>query len=176
MKKLSFFSILPTAITTAMLCMVWPVAAQQYADLDRPEWKEDAVPPPPAYSLRGLIDVEMPAASSVKMGLDPDTISINQETGIVRYVVIARGPSAVNAIYEGMRCATGEYRVYSRKTQDTEWTPSTSSEWKSMRGQVTYPHPYRLARDGICIGTGTNQTKDAMVRALKSPKGTLYND
>ena len=176
MKKLSFFSILPTAITIAMLCMAWPVAAQQYADLDRPEWKEDAVPPPPAYSLRGLIDVEMPAASSVKMGLDPDTISINQETGIVRYVVIARGPSAVNAMYEGIRCSTGEYRVYSRKTQDTEWTPSTSSGWKTMRGQVTYPHPYRLARDGICIGTGTNQTKDAMVRALKSPKGTLYND
>jgi len=27
-----------------------PVAAQ-YADLDRADWQEDAVPPPPAYSL-----------------------------------------------------------------------------------------------------------------------------
>jgi len=45
-----------------------------------------------------------------------------------------------------------------------------------MRGQVTYPHPYRLARDGICLGTVNNRSVQEMVRALKSPKGTLYED
>ena len=148
----------------------------RYAGDDAPEWKEDAAPPPPAYSVKNLINIEMPAASTVRMGIDPDTITINKDTGIVRYIVVARGPSAVNAMYEGIRCATGEYRVYARQTPGNDWSFSTESEWKSMRGQVTYPHPYRLARDGICLGTVNNRSVQEMVRALKSPKGTLYED
>ncbi len=159
-----------------LLCigMAMPAAAQ-YADLDRADWKEDTIPPPPSYSVSGLIDIEMPRAFTVRMGIDPKTITLNAESGIVRYVVVARGPSAVNAIYEGIRCATGEYRVYSRQVQGGEWSQASDSEWKSMRGQVSYPHPYRLARDGICLGATANSTPQEMIRALRSPKGTLYD-
>ncbi|WP_051236877.1 CNP1-like family protein [Ottowia thiooxydans] len=173
------YSLLPSLAAAgamaATLCLPLPSAAQS-ADMDRVDWKEDSVPPPLPYSLKGLIEVEMPRASSVKIGIDPSTIVINHTTGIVRYVVVARGPSAVNAMYEGIRCSTGEYRVYARQTQGGEWSPNSSSEWNSMLGQTTYRHPFRLARNGICIGTGTAQTNEDMVRALKSPKGTLYED
>ena len=69
-------------------------AHAQYANDDIADWKEDAVPPPPAYRLSGLVDIDMPNGSSIKMGVDPKTITINHATGIVRYVVVARGPSA----------------------------------------------------------------------------------
>ena len=179
MKKLSKFfslSVAGVAGSVALLCfgLALPATAQ-YADLDRADWKEDSVPPPPAFSVSGLIDIEMPRASSVRMGIDPKTITLNSDTGIVRYVVVARGPSAVNAMYEGIRCATGEYRVYARQVQGGEWSPASDSEWKSMRGQVTYPHPYRLARDGICLGATANSAPQEMIRALRSPRGTLYD-
>ena len=146
------------------------------ADLDRADWKEDAAPPPPVYSTSRLIDIEMPRSATVRMGIDPETITINHDTGIVRYVVVARGPSAVNATYEGIRCATGEYRVYARQVQGNPWTPSGEDDWKSMRGQtsVMVQHPYRLARDGMCIGTGVRQTVADMVRELKSGNRSLY--
>ncbi len=150
------------------------LAEGPYATDDLREWKEDSVPPPPAYSAKNLIEIEMPKGSTVKMGVDPDTIRVNQDTGIVRYVVVARGPSAVNAVYEGIRCDTGEYRVYARQTPGNDWSYSTESEWKSMRGQMTYPHPFRLARDGMCIGTAVNHSPREIIQALKSPKGTLY--
>ena len=35
-------------------------------------------------------------------------------------------------------------------------------------------HPYRLARDGMCIGTGVRQTVADMVRELKSGNRSLY--
>ena len=151
-------------------------ALAQTLDLDRSDWKEDAVPPPPAYSVNRLIEIEMPRSASVRMGIDPDTITINHQTGIVRYVVVARGPSATNASYEGIRCATGEYRVYARQTQGNAWTPSDEGGWKSMLGQssVMVKHPARLARDGICIGTGVRQTVADMVRELKSGNKSLY--
>ena len=45
-----------------------------------------------------------------------------------------------------------------------------------MLGQssVMVKHPARLARDGICIGTGVRQTVADMVRELKSGNKSLY--
>lgn len=151
-------------------------ALAQYADLDRADWKEDAVPPPPAYSTSRLIEIDMPRSSSVKMGIDPDTIALNHDTGIVRYVVVARGPSALNATYEGIRCATGEYRIYARQVQGSEWTPNPDQDWKSMRGQsrVMVTHPYQLARGGLCIGTALRQSAADMVRELRTGNRSLY--
>ncbi len=168
------------AIATPLLAVcalaIGTVASAQYADLDRADWKEDEVPPPPAYSTSRLIEIEMPRTATVRMGIDPDTIRINHDTGIVRYVVVARGPSAVNASYEGIRCATGEFRIYARQVQGNPWTPSSDTDWKSMRGQssVMVRHPFSLARDGICIGTGVRQTVADMVRELKSGNRSLY--
>ena len=118
----------------------------------------------------------MPRGASVKMGIDPKTITINHATGIVRYVVVARGPSAVNASYEGIRCATGEYKVYARQTEGNPWSPSGEDDWKPMRGQsgVVVAYPLRLAREGICVGTGVRQTVDDMVRELRSGNQSLY--
>ncbi len=151
-------------------------ALAQYADLDRADWKEDAIPPPPAYSTSGLIEIDMPRTSSVKMGIDPTTITINRETGIVRYVVVARGSSALNASYEGIRCATGEFRVYARQTQGNPWSNSADGAWKSMRGQssVMVQYPHWLARNGICVGSSVRPTVTEMVRELKSGNATLY--
>lgn len=158
----------------ALLVNGWAWA--QYADLDRADWAEDEVPPPPAYTLKRLIDIEMPRTSSIRMGIDPDTLRINIDTGIVRYVVVAQGSSAVNASYEGIRCATGEYRVYARQVQGGAWSASSDSSWKPMRGQggVQVRHPFQLARDGLCIGTGMRLEVDEMVRELKTGNSTLY--
>ena len=126
----------------------------QYANDDRADWREDTVPPPPAYQ----------------------PITLNPQSGIVRYVVVARGPSAVNAFYEGIRCATGEYRVYARQVQGGDWAPSEDEGWKPMRGQssVMVQHPGRLAQGGLCVGTSVQQSVTQAVRELRSGNKSLY--
>ena len=163
-------------LLAAVALLVSAAAHAQYADLDRADWKEDAAPPPPVYSTSRLIDIEMPRSATVRMGIDPETITINHDTGIVRYVVVARGPSAVNATYEGIRCATGEYRVYARQVQGSPWAPSTESAWKPMMGQntVMVRHPYQLARGGLCNGTTVRHSVAEIVRALKTGDQVLY--
>lgn len=43
--------------------------------------------------------------------IDPDSLAVGD--GIVRYALVARSPSGVdNVSYEGLRCGTGEVRVY----------------------------------------------------------------
>ncbi|MFD1712098.1 hypothetical protein FVQ98_04920 [Ottowia sp. GY511] len=151
-------------------------AGAQYANADLADWKEGTVPPPPAYSLSGLVDIEMPRGSSVRMGVDPNTIALNHDTGIVRYVAVARGPSAVNATYEGIRCATGEFRIYARQVQGGEWTMNSETDWKAMQGQnnIMVKHPLQLARGGMCMGSTLRQDAKDIVRELKSGNQSLY--
>lgn len=140
------------------------------------DWQEGAVPPPPAYSVDQLIDVDARRGAALKIGVDPRSIQLDLRTGVVRYVVVARGPGATNAMYEGIRCKTGEYRVYARQSQNAPWSANRDDRWHAMRGQTHYPHPYRLARDGMCLGTAVNPEVADIVRALRSPQGTLYAD
>jgi len=164
-------------VVGAWLALALPVMAQEYAAPDPADWREDEAPPPPAYSTSQLIPIDMPPGASVKMGVDPKTITINRQTGIVRYVVVARGPSAVNASYEGMRCATGEYKVYARQTPGNPWSPSSEPNWKPMSIQsgVVTAYPALLARDGMCVGPSVPQSVDAMVRDLRTGNRSMYN-
>lgn len=163
-------------LTVGLGACLASAALAQYADDDAADWKEDAVPPPPAYGTSGLVDIDMPRSSSVRMGVDPKTITINQKTGIVRYVVVARGPSAVNASYEGIRCSTGEYRVYARQVQGGEWSMSEEQGWRPLRNQggIMVQYPLRLAQGGICLGKGIRNSVDEMVRALLTNDQELY--
>ena len=117
-------------------------AAAQYASDALYDWKEGEVPPAPAWSTKGLIDADLPCRS-VRVGMDPATITLDIKTGIV-----ARGVSAVNASYEGIRCSTGEWRVYARQIPGEEWQPA-SSGWQVMR-DARSPHAYWFAKTGIC--------------------------
>ena len=138
-------------------------------DPDAPKWEEGEVPTPPAYSLDHLIDIELPRARnrSVKIGVASETIAVDTKTGIVRYVAVARGPSAVNASYEGVRCATAEYRVYTRQVAGQPWEPVRGGAWLPMVGQSSAPHPYALALGGMCVGTSVNAPAETIIRALR---------
>ena len=151
------------------------LAAPLLGEID-PDGREDEVPPPPAYSTSGLVDVDMPVGSTVKVGLDPNTLMLNQKTGIVRYVVVMRGTAAVNASYEGIRCATGEWRIYARQTEGNPWTDNEDDTWKplSQRSGTIISYPVRLARDGLCMGSSLRFSAQEMVRELRTGNSSLY--
>ena len=151
-------------------------APQSAVEESSTSWKDTNVPPPPAYSVSRLIGIDMPAYSSIKLGIDPDTIRIDRTAQVVRYVVVARGQSAVNASYEGIHCATGEYRVYAHQIQHGAWVKDSDSDWKAMQGQGGFSatYPYELARDGLCVGPSMRSTVDAMVRELRTGNSSLY--
>jgi len=145
-------------------------------DLDNPDKDltpqvEDTAPAPPAYDIRRLIDVAVPPGSTVKVGIDPKTISIDYASGVVRYVVVARGPAAVNAMHEGIRCSTGEFRVYARQVQGQPWVRTSDSAWRNLndrQGGVLVQHPLALAQGGLCDGPAITATPSQMENLLRS--------
>lgn len=139
-------------------------------------WEEDLVPPPPAFDGNKLIELDMPVGTSVKVGVAADSIRISPESGVVRYIMVARGPTARNVSYEGIHCAGDSFRVYARKIQGQPWVQEDHSEWTPMSGQggIQARYPYQLAKNGMCMGRTTPDSVPAIIRDLKSGRDSLY--
>lgn len=165
----------PTAWQRALLTLTVAIGLALHGSLasaqsaaDDPDWKESAVPPPPSFDVQRLVPFDVSINSPLKWGFDPETMKITGD-GIVRYVVVAQSPSgAQSAMYEAVRCATGEWKTYARFHKDSGWTVATDPQWLSLRKQPS-PHAQRLAQQGLCIGGSAAQTVRDIVRNMKLP-------
>lgn len=135
---------------------------------DDPEWKELDAPSPPAFSTDKLLPLDMPPYVSVKFGIDPSTLSIGVD-GIVRYVVVTRNTSGtVNAMFEGIRCGTGEVKTYARANDKGVWSTVTEPKWRVFTDNLPSKHAWVFARQAACDGRATAASSTAdIIKALK---------
>jgi hypothetical protein len=141
----------------------------QLAPLD-PDWREVEAPPAPTFSLDGLVSLDTPR-SGLRFGVAPATVALGSD-GIVRYVVVAMGPSgATNAMYEGIRCNTGEYKVYARHNPGSGWVIAKEPQWQPLQAAPMPRHALTIARTGACVGHGTAASAAKIVNDLRSPVG-----
>jgi hypothetical protein len=148
--------------------LVLATAAQAAMPVTDPDRKEADVPAAPAFSTSQLLPIEMPSYVSLKFGVDPATLTITPD-GIVRYVVVAVNASgSVNAMYEGIRCATGEVQTYARTNASGAWTNLQEPHWRNLTDNLPSKHALTLARQGACDGRSApaNSTAD-IIKALK---------
>lgn len=149
-----------------VLLLAAGAAQAQLTDID-PDWKESEVPPPPALRTEGLIPLEIPR-SSLRYGVDPKSIALGEDR-IVRYVVVATGSGgAVNGLYEGLRCRTGEVKVYAHYLPGTGWSRVKDADWRPLR-QPQSRHSLAIARNGACMGDSPNRSASQIVQDLRSP-------
>ncbi|MES3003338.1 MAG: CNP1-like family protein [Pseudomonadota bacterium] len=159
-------------VLAALLCAAAATSFAQLNPVD-PDWREVEAPPPGALDTRKLIPLEMPR-SSLRFGVAPASISIGAD-GVVRYVVVASSASgAVNGLYEGIRCSTGEFKVYARHNPGSGWVPVKDAQWRSLHENNVSAHSLTIARTGVCIGHGTNQSTSAIVRDLGGPVDSRF--
>lgn len=152
------------------LLLAASAAHGQLADTN-PDWKEGEAPAPPALRTNGLIPLEIPG-SQLRYGVDPASVSLGSD-GVVRYVVVAASAGgAVNGIYEGIRCSTGEYKVYARNS-GKGWAMS-GSDWRRLHDEPRSRHSLLVARTGACLGRAPNGSAAQIVRDLRSPAADRF--
>ncbi|MBK5206628.1 MAG: CNP1-like family protein [Polaromonas sp.] len=145
-------------------------AAWAQPTVDNPDWKESEVPPPPAFDISKLIMFDVSPNSSLVYGVDPSTIRISNSDSVVRYVVVARSASgASNAMYEGIRCSTGEFKTYARYSPDGHWNPIAHPQWHSLFEKMPSKHALRFAKAGACDNAAPASSVDVLVNRLKNP-------
>jgi hypothetical protein len=155
----------PDAAVAAALLACAVFAAHAQLAPTNPDWTEAEAPPPAALKLDGLIPIDQPG-SSLRFGVAPASVTVGKD-GIVRYVVVAKSTSGtVNAIYEGIRCSAGEFRVYARFNSGS-WSLNKDPLWRSLHDPQPSAHTLTIARTGACIGDGTNRSAEQIVRDLR---------
>ncbi len=142
-------------------------AAQTVVD---PDWKESEAPPPPAFHSDQLIPIDMPSYVSLRLGVDPATLVITPD-GIVRYVMVTRNAAgSISAMYEGIRCASGEVKTYARYSSSGHWSAVKDPLWQRLNDNLPSRHAQAFAQQGACEGSSiTGSSVADIVRALRSP-------
>jgi hypothetical protein len=149
-------------------------AGAQLAPPD-PDWKESEAPRPPAPKTTHLIPVEIPG-TTLRYGIDPESVTLGSD-GVVRYVVIASSNTgAVNALYEGIRCSTGEARIYARHNPDSGWSPASDLSWTPLQQSRPSGHSLAIARNGVCLGRSANRSVAQILQDLRSPVDRRFNN
>ena len=165
-----------TKLAKAFVLLTFLAGGAAWAQLtpDDPDWKETEVPPPPAFDVGKLVTFDVSNTSSLVYGVDPSTIRISIADSIVRYVMVATSASgARNVMYEGIRCATGEFKTYARYSPDGRWSMVSNPEWRPMAANMPSKHALRFARAGACDSAVPAPSVGVMVTRLKSPNFRL---
>jgi hypothetical protein len=153
----------------ALLLLLGTAAFGQLADPD-PDWKESEAPAPPTFKTDRLIALEMPRYLSTKFGVDPQTLRITSD-GLVRYVVVATSPNGNSlAMYEALRCLTGEVKTYARLGSNGAWNAVQDPQWRALSSNQSSVHALALARQGVCDGRAAASASAAeIIRKLNAP-------
>lgn len=156
-----------TALAFTTCLTISSLALGQLVDLD-PDWRELDVKPPATFRTDNLVMVEMPRYLSVRIGIDPDTLTVSSD-GIVRYVVVALTNSGnVNAAFEGIWCRAGDVKTYARAGNDRQWEPVANAQWEDLSANRPSRHAHALARQGVCDGrSAAGRSPQDILRKLK---------
>lgn len=140
---------------------------------EAPVFQEAEVTLPTTLRTTGLIDVPFPG-SELRIGVDPESVSIGSDS-VIRYVMVARSASGtLNAAYEGLRCDTGELKVYARHYPDSGWKAVTNPAWQKLLAGAAQRHALAIARNGMCTSDGRKRSVPEVLRDLRTGLATRY--
>lgn len=123
----------------------------------------------PAYPAEGdYLPFYVSAATPNQFYIDQKSISIGEDA-VVRYTLIVKSPGgALNISFEGIRCATGERKLYAFGRSDGSWSKARNSKWEAIAYKDRNRYHHVLHDDFFCKGSTPVQSAEVAVNALKS--------
>jgi hypothetical protein len=137
------------------------------------EWRELQAEPPAAPRNEDLIEFYVGPNTTNRFYIDGTTLSAGKD-GVVRYVLVVKAAGgATNVTFEGIRCQTGEYRLYASGRADGTWALSRTASWRPIENKPINRHHAALSRDLFCQSgipiANPDQGRDALRRS-KDPR------
>lgn len=148
-----------------------PVLANDFSDAfdeAEPAWTEATVTLPAAAKPADLVEFTVGGGRGHRYFLDPASISVGAD-GVVRYTLVMRtAGGAENINYEGLRCATGERKIYAFAGRDGIWSANKSAAWARIDARGDHSYHKELFFHYLCTVDGAGKELATIRRALAS--------
>jgi len=142
-------------ILTALLLMLPLTVYAEWGQFDfefendKP-WVELSAQLPPYPKAENLVEFNVSSATHNRHFVDTESISVGEDK-VVRYtVVIEAAGGARNVSFEGMRCATGERRLYAYGQPDGTWSKARNASWEGIKFRSLLSYQKALFEDHFC--------------------------
>lgn len=117
-------------------------------------WQEIQTRLPPYPKAENLVEFPVSAATRNRYYIDYDSISVGTD-GVVRYSVLIRSPAGAETLnFEGMRCETGERKLYAFGRQDGQgggaWSRNRYAKWEPVPARLAVSHQRELFFHYLC--------------------------
>jgi hypothetical protein len=141
-------------LSVLMLCL--PIVAhaewgefEHEFDQDKP-WVEVAAQLPPYPKAENLIEFNVSSATRNRHFIDKESISVGADN-VVRYtVVIEAAGGARNVSFEGLRCESGERRLYAYGHADGTWSKARDAGWENIKLRSLLSYRKTLFEELFC--------------------------
>lgn len=161
----------------ALTCYSASVAAQALVGADAdPHWQEAEVELPAAPQESALREFFVSSASPNTFFIDERSLSVGED-GVVRYVLVVRTPGgAQNVTFEGIRCKTGQRRIYASGRADGSWSKTRDATWVDISNNGYNRTRAALAAEYFCDGPVPPRDRNEALRRLRQAggAGSLY--
>ena len=121
------------------------------------EKAEESLALPPYPRHEELVEFFVAPTSEFRFFVDPAAVRPGSD-GVVRYTLVARSSAgAENVSYEGLRCASGDVRIYALGRErgwvlsSADWRPIRTQWHRELYREYFCPHkqPIASARQGV---------------------------
>lgn len=136
--------------------------------LTAPRWVETEVKLPTAPADADLLPftVESPGQTH-NYHVDGRSLRVDSD-GVVRYTVVIRSAGgARNVSFEGIRCETGERRIYAYGRPSGQWAEVRASKWDRIRFGSVNEYQATLYLEHFCRGGVPVRNVAAALRSLR---------
>ena len=119
------------------------------ADTDALKAESPVVLPAP-FQKNNLLSFYVSPTTTLDFAVDAKSVSVTEE-GIVRFVIVVTSQSgASNISYEGIRCSTGERKLYAVGQTNGSWTAARRDVWETIIDRGINRQHAALAKDYFC--------------------------
>lgn len=119
-------------------------------DENAKSWQEIQAQLPPYPQAESLVEFSVSSATSNRYFIDYNSIHVGAD-GVVRYSVLIRSPSGAQTVsFEGMRCATGERKLYAFGRPTGEWSRNRYAKWEAIPARQATSYQRELFFHYLC--------------------------
>jgi hypothetical protein len=137
------------------------------ADFDEAKpWNELEAQFPGAPQEVNLVRIDLGPAARHDYFLDRASISTGSD-GVVRYTLIARSTGGARTVnFEGMRCVSGESKLYAFGRPDGTWSRNKNAAWARIKDREIAGYQRELFAHYFCTVDGPAEMK-VITKALR---------